>query len=157
VCSSDLEPRTVKQLAAVTKVPEGYLSKVMQSLSRAGLVRSQRGLHGGFTLERDPRELSILEVVNAVDPVNRIETCPLGLPSHGRHLCPMHRRLDDATALVEKAFSESTLAELLGEPGGRRPLCESPRSAAAGRAGAHPSAPRAARPSRPRAARTKRT
>ncbi len=123
-------PRTVKEIAVATKVPEGYLSKVMQALNRAGLVKSQRGLHGGFTLERDPASLTILEVVNAVDPVPRITTCPLGLPSHGADLCPMHRRLDEAAALVEKAFGESTLAELLAEPAASRPLCEFPRESA---------------------------
>ncbi len=119
-------PRTVREIAAATKVPEGYLSKVMQGLNRSGLVRSQRGLHGGFTIDRDPRELTILEVVNAVDPLPRITTCPLGLPSHGADLCPMHRRLDDAVAMVQKAFGESTLAELLEEPAHSTPLCEFP-------------------------------
>lgn len=118
--------RTVREIAAVTKVPEGYLSKVMQGLNRAGLVRSQRGLHGGFTLARDPREVTILEVVNAVDPLPRITSCPLGIPSHGADLCPMHRRLDDAVLLVQKAFGDSTLSELLAEPAASRPLCEFP-------------------------------
>jgi Rrf2 family transcriptional regulator, nitric oxide-sensitive transcriptional repressor len=119
--------RTVREIHKATRVPEGYLSKVMQALTRAGLVRSQRGLHGGFTLEKDPADLTILEVVNAVDPVSRILTCPLGLESHGEKLCPMHRRLDDAIAMVEEAFRGSTLAELLAEPGDSTPLCEFPR------------------------------
>ncbi len=118
--------RTVREIHQTTKVPEGYLSKVMQALTRAGLVRSQRGLHGGFTLAHDPRKLSILEVVNAVDPVQRIHSCPLELPTHGEDLCPMHRRLDDAAAMVEKAFADSTLAELLEEPSKSRPLCDFP-------------------------------
>ena len=124
------EARTVRQIAAGTKVPEGYLSKVMQSLGRAGLVRSQRGLHGGFSLDREAAELSILEVVNAVDPVVRIKTCPLGLAAHGRRLCPMHRRLDDAVAMVETAFGKSLLVELLAEPTTSKPLCDFPATAA---------------------------
>lgn len=120
------QPKTVRDIAERTLVPEGYLSKVMQGLCRAGLVRSQRGLYGGFTLEHDPASLSILDIVNAVDPLPRIRTCPLGLASHGTDLCPMHRRLDDATALVESAFRESTLAELLSAPASSKPLCEVP-------------------------------
>lgn len=121
-------PKTVRDIAERTLVPEGYLSKVMQGLSRAGLVRSQRGLYGGFTLERAPSELSILDIVNAVDPLPRIRTCPLGLPSHGDNLCPMHQRLDDATAMVEDAFRASTLADLLGggDPMAVVPLCDVP-------------------------------
>src|SRR4051812_23231734 len=89
-------PATIRQIAAATRVPEGYLAKILQSLSRAGLVQSQRGLHGGSVLARDPARISILEVVSAIAPLPRITSCPLQLPSHGVNLCPLHRRLDDA-------------------------------------------------------------
>ena len=88
--------------------------------------RSQRGLHGGFTLAKPARELSVWSVVDAVDPLQRIRTCPLGLKSHGVNLCHMHRRLDDAMAMVEKAFRSSNVAELLEEPTRSKPLCEFP-------------------------------
>ena len=42
-----------------------------------------------------PTEVTILDVVNAVDPIQRIKTCPLGLKTHGVRLCPLHRRMDD--------------------------------------------------------------
>ncbi len=116
-------PRTTEQIADVTRVPQAYLSKVMQSMARGGLVRSQRGIHGGFVLARSPAEMTILEVVNAVDPIQRIETCPLGIPSHGANLCPLHRRLDQALAAVEAAFGTTTLAEVLSEPTRSVPLC----------------------------------
>jgi Rrf2 family protein len=121
-------PQTTQQIAAVTLVPAGYLAKVMQGLVRAGLVRAQRGLHGGFNLVKPAAELTVLDVVQAVDPLRRITRCPLGLKGHAA-LCPLHRRLDGAVALVEQALSGSTIAELLREPGkhkGKRipkPLC----------------------------------
>src|SRR3954470_11607335 len=93
-------PATTKQIAAATRVPEGYLAKILQSLGRAGLVQSQRGLHGGSVLARDPAEVTIYDVVTASSPLPRIRTCPLGLPSHGTKLCAVHRRLDDALAMV---------------------------------------------------------
>ena len=120
------EPRTTQQIAEITRVPAGYLSKVMQSLARGGLVHSQRGLHGGFKLVKPPATLTVWEVVEAVDPLQRIHACPLGLKSHGVNLCPMHRRLDDACALVEEAFKASTVAELLAEPTRSKPLCDFP-------------------------------
>ena len=116
-------PRTTEQIAAVTRVPAAYLSKVLQNLARGGIVTSQRGLHGGFLLARKPSAITILEVVNAVDPIRRIRECPLGFAAHGVNLCPLHRRLDNALASVEKAFSESTLAEVLAEPSRSVPLC----------------------------------
>ena len=120
------EPCTTEEIAEVTRVPRAYLSKVLQALVRKGVVRSQRGIGGGITLAKSPAELTILEVVNAVDPIQRIRTCPLGLATHGIHLCPLHARLDKALALVEDAFRNSTLAEVLAEPSRSTPLCAFP-------------------------------
>jgi Rrf2 family nitric oxide-sensitive transcriptional repressor len=118
------EPQTTHQIAAATHVPSGYLSKVLQSLGRAGLVHSQRGLYGGFALVRDAATIRVIDVVTAVDPIRRIHSCPLELKTHGTELSAMHRRLDDAMAHIEHAFSESTVADLLAEPAGSRPLCD---------------------------------
>jgi len=118
--------RTTDQIAEATLVPRAYLSKVLQSLIRAGLVQSQRGLGGGMALARPASDLTILEVVNAVEPLARIRTCPLGLAAHGVHLCPLHSRLDAAIANVEEALGGTTLAELLAEPSRSVPLCPFP-------------------------------
>jgi Rrf2 family transcriptional regulator, nitric oxide-sensitive transcriptional repressor len=121
--------RTTQQIAASTRVPSSYLSKVMQALARAGVVNSQRGLHGGFTIVKPVDELSVWDVIQAVDPIQRIRSCPLGIKAHGLRLCPLHKRLDDALALVEKAFRDSTVADLLREPTKSKPLCEFPNLA----------------------------
>jgi Rrf2 family protein len=118
-------PQTTQQIAEITRVPAGYLAKVMQGLSRAGLVHAQRGLHGGFTLAVPAGELTVLDVVQAVDPLRRIKHCPLGIEGH-QSLCPLHRRLDNAVAMVEKALGDTTIAALLAEPKrGKvpKPLC----------------------------------
>lgn len=122
------EAQTSESLAAVTRVPHAYLSKVMKGLVAADLVRSQRGVKGGFVLARRPEEISILAVVNAIDPIERIATCPLKLSAHGKTLCPLHRRMDDALAQVESAFSQSTLADVMREPTSSIPLCDGPPS-----------------------------
>lgn len=114
-------PLTTHTIAIDSRVPPDYLIKVLQSLARAGLVASQRGKHGGHLLTRSPREISILEIVNAVDPICRIKTCPLDL--HGENLCPLHRKMDDALAATEAAFRSTNLAELLTGPAKGRPLC----------------------------------
>ena len=115
--------QSTREIATITRVPSPYLSKVMQALSRAGMVHPQRGVHGGFSLVRSPEEITIYDVINAVDPNRRIEGCPLGLLAHGVNLCPLHKRLDNAMAMVEAAFRESTLADLLAEPTESQPLC----------------------------------
>jgi Rrf2 family nitric oxide-sensitive transcriptional repressor len=104
---------TNQQIADQTKIPAGYLAKIMQALTRAGLASSQRGPNGGFLVTADPGRLTLLDVVRVTDPSHRIGTCPLGI--HGPHLCSLHRRLDDAAAAVESVLERTTLAELLAE------------------------------------------
>jgi Rrf2 family protein len=119
--------QTTDQIAKVTLVPRAYLSKVLQGLVRGGVVSSQRGIGGGMTLTKPASELTILEVVNAVEPIQRIRTCPLGLAAHGVRLCPLHKRLDNALATVEAAFHKTTLEEVLSEPSRSVPLCAFPK------------------------------
>lgn len=119
------------QMAEITRVPPGYLSKVLQVLRRGGLVRSKRGLGGGFTLSRPADKITVLEVVNAVDPVERITKCPLGISAHGAKLCALHAKLDAAIASVERSFAETTVAALLAENGKQTPFCDSCDAASA--------------------------
>ncbi len=114
---------TAQQIAVVGHIPSGYVSKVLQDLGRAGLVTSQRGPNGGFTLARNRALITVLEVINAVDPIRRIRICPLGIPQHGAKLCPLHQRLDDAIRTVEDAFGSTTIEQLIEpEEGGSRCL-----------------------------------
>ena len=115
------------RIAAETAVPPSYLAKVLQALARSGILTSRRGVGGGFQLDRDPDALTVLEVINAVDPLKRIGSCPLRLKTHGKHLCPMHARLDEAMSLVEEALGASTIREVMSEPGRPLPMVETKR------------------------------
>jgi len=117
-------PQKTSDIATRTKVPQAYLAKVLQGLRAQNIVRLQRGIGGGVTLVADPKDITILDVVNAVDPIQRIETCPLDLKSHGVKLCALHRRMDDAIMHMEDAFRSTTLAELLADPNPSVPLCD---------------------------------
>lgn len=119
LASGDAKPETAEALASRTQVPQGYLSKIMRDMVVAGLVDSQRGPRGGFTLAKDPGSVSILDIIAAVEPLQRIKGCPLNNPLHV-NLCPLHRRLDDAIAMIETAFRRSTLAEVVSESGAKR-------------------------------------
>ncbi len=122
LATSDDTLHITRDIAEATKVPSGYLSKVMQTLVKAGLIHSRRGIHGGFTLNLSPEEISILDVVNAVDPLQRIHSCPLGLPEHRDRLCPLHRRLDQSMKNIELTLGATTIAEVMIGPEGRVPL-----------------------------------
>jgi Rrf2 family protein len=113
------QARTAEDLSRESKIPADYLSKVLNLLARAGIVTGQRGRGGGFQTVKPASELTVLQVITAVDPVKRIKTCPLGLAAHGENLCPLHRKLDDAAKTIEEAFGSTTIGSLLAPA-----LCE---------------------------------
>ena len=110
-------------LAERTKIPRRYLHKVLQALVHGGLVDSQSGPGGGYGLCKAAENITILDVVNTVAPLERIRHCPLGLPSHTR-LCPLHKELDRVYAETEKAFARVTVAQLLRSTSKIVPLCD---------------------------------
>lgn len=112
-------PVTSECIAANTRVPAGYISKVMRDLVIGELVASFRGPHGGFVLTAKPEAITMFDVVDAVDPFRRIHKCPIDNPNH-TELCPLHRRLDDAMAEIERSFRAVTLAQML--EGGNIPV-----------------------------------
>lgn len=117
------QPASADQLAEVTKVPRRYLHKVLQDLVRGGLVRSQPGPGGGYALALSPDEITILAVVTAVAPLERIRHCPLGLPSHTT-LCPLHKELDRVYAYAEESLGRVTLGQLAKSKSKIVPLCD---------------------------------
>ncbi|TWU46899.1 RrF2 family transcriptional regulator [Rubripirellula reticaptiva] len=117
-------PLSADHLAEQTKVPRRYLTRVLQDLAAAGMVRSRPGPGGGYELSILPEELTILDVVNTVSPIQRIHICPLGLKSHSK-LCPLHAELDKAYAATEKSFANVTIRQLVDSTSPIIPLCES--------------------------------
>ena len=111
------------RLAHQTKVPRRYLQKVLQDLVAAELVTSRSGPGGGYALARPADQITILDVLNGVDPLQRIRSCPLGLTSHAS-LCPLHAELDKAFAATEAAFSQVTIQDVVQSTSRILPLCE---------------------------------
>lgn len=122
LASDSHQSQSADHLAEQTQVPRRYLATVLQSLVRAQLVQSRSGPGGGYALARAAEAITILDVVNAVSPLERIRHCPLGLPGHTQ-LCPLHQELDSAYAATEAAFSRVTIAQVLNAGGPIQPLC----------------------------------
>lgn len=116
-------PRTVTEIAAQTHVPANYLSKVLSLLSRAGLVESQRGLHGGSRLAQETEAITLLDILDAVDGRPRgVKACPMGsICSCGR--CPVCRLINGTVEEVLRRLGSKTLEDLVRE-GGCRPRAE---------------------------------
>lgn len=117
-------PLTTAVIAERAQVPKDYLAKILKQMGDAGLVRCVRGLNGGCTLAKPAEEISLLDVINSVDPIRRIEKCPLGLAEHRTHLCPLHSRLDESLATVQGTLANSSLWELSLACHPEKPLCE---------------------------------
>ncbi len=120
------ESLTTEQVADATQVPPAYLSKVLQALNRAQIVLTQRGSGGGVRLMLPAEQISVFDVVNAVDPVQRLDACPLGLAEHGTALCPMHAQLDKALEMIEQTLRATTVADLLDPSRRSEPRCRFP-------------------------------
>lgn len=111
-------------LAERTKVPANYLAKVLQQLAAAKLIVGRRGVGGGYKLAKGAADIRLIDVISAVTVVERIKTCPLGLPHHGPSLCALHRKTDEAAAAVIEVYNGVTLHDLLTDAGPNRPICD---------------------------------
>lgn len=115
---------TGKEISDLTQVPTRYLTKVLSYLIRAELVHGSRGVGGGYTLAAPPEKISLLDVVNAVEPIRRITTCPLQLSQHSGQLCALHRQLDEVISQTQNVLAHSTLADLAGNLDGCRSMID---------------------------------
>ncbi|QDT12028.1 RrF2 family transcriptional regulator [Planctomycetes bacterium K23_9] len=104
-----------KRIASDTQVPASYLSKILHDLASAGFLSSRRGVGGGFQLIISPDELTMLDVVNAVDPLKRITFCA-HVSKSSEPMCPMHQRLNQAIGLVQQTLGDATIAEVMQSP-----------------------------------------
>lgn len=86
------KPVLVKQIAEATGMPSSYLSKIIHSLARKGLVITQRGIGGGVTLARAATDISLLDLCVAMDEPAVQARCFLGTAQcTDERACPAHR------------------------------------------------------------------
>lgn len=119
------EPIGNQTIAEHTQIPPTFLSKILHQLVAAGILHSRRGARGGFTLSKVPESITVYDVVQAVDPLKRITTCPLGLTTHKHRLCPMHAKIDFAISQLEQSLRSTPITDLLSDPSRPVPMVES--------------------------------
>ena len=109
------------ELAEAAECPEQFLSKVLQSLTRAGLVTSHRGNTGGFELPRLHRNASILEVVEAIEGPLRLNLCLDSDHACGRQeWCPAHAVWAEAQKAMALVLKNATISGLSAQVTGRK-------------------------------------
>ncbi len=104
------QSRTAERITAVTGAPLATLSKVLQALARAGVIRSVRGPRGGVRLAQDTAQITVLDVVRAVDPVSHRRM----LRSEALGPC-LYRRLELLRQIAMLVLGRTTIAELAGQ------------------------------------------
>lgn len=122
-------PQTTQQIADACKAPPSYLAKVLQSLVREGVISAQRGPGGGFILERDVESLTLLDVVSAIEPIQRVKGCPLEIPGHVVELCPLHNVLDRALQACHDVLAQHRISEMVNQGCFARPQAVASRDA----------------------------
>jgi len=101
------------ELAAAADCPDQFLSKVLQSLTRAGLVVSHRGNTGGFELPTSARNATILDIVEAVEGPIRLNLCLLSDSTCDRsQWCPAHTVWAEAQAAMSAVLKRYTISDL---------------------------------------------
>jgi Rrf2 family protein len=111
------EISSLHEVGVEQDIPESFLAKIFQRLVHAGLVVSQRGAHGGFSLARLPSEITVREVVEAVDGPIALNGCVLW-PEDCRRSgdCRMHEVWMLAQERMMDVLGQVTLAELAPVP-----------------------------------------
>jgi FeS assembly SUF system regulator len=107
-------PRTARDLAAEVALPVPMVSKILKILARANILGSQRGAKGGYTLTRRPEDLSVAELITALDGPVALTQCAIspGLCDHEQS-CAVSNPWQVINQVVEYALSEVTLADLI--------------------------------------------
>lgn len=109
-------PALVRDIAHGLNIPTPYLAKIMQILSRARLVQSQKGPGGGLWLARPARQIRLLDVVAAVDTLSAFDRCVMGLAEcSAENWCPVHPYWSTIKQEILQLLEMKTISELARE------------------------------------------
>ena len=120
---------SARDLAQQVHLPLPIVSKILKILARDGLLRSHRGAKGGYSLERSPEDVSVVEIITAVDGPVGITECIDDTPGEcgQESVCPVRGNWQRINEAIRQALEDITLAEMVPPPqqglvtlGGRR-------------------------------------
>ncbi|POY35162.1 transcriptional regulator [Solitalea longa] len=104
---------SIKDIAYEIDSPEHFTAKILQTLSRQGIVSSTKGPNGGFYIEKDSSPIPIINVIKAIDGPKPLDTCVLGLKAcNDLEPCPMHKDYKGIKQNLLALFSTKTIQDL---------------------------------------------
>ena len=108
----------IKKIGSDLGLPTPFLAKILQMLAKQKILSSSKGPHGGFSLLKDPREITLLDIVNTIDGYDTFTNCVMhngsceGVEKDGKH-CPLHKDYEKSRKELIKLFSNRTIHELV--------------------------------------------
>lgn len=94
-------------------IPASFLSKIFQNLAKAGMVSSFRGSGGGFVLAKDPHQINLLDVLEAIEGRLALNVCISdGILCENKPTCPVHPVWREAQDQVEQILARHSFADL---------------------------------------------
>jgi Rrf2 family protein len=107
-------PVLITEISESQEVPKSYLSKIMQQLVHSGLVRSRRGINGGFTLARPAESITLKETIEAVEGPIHLNVCLIRKGEcHRDDFCPVHPVWQEAQRRLSEVLDGKTMADLV--------------------------------------------
>ncbi len=109
---------SIKDISQQLNISFHFLTKILQLLTRAGLLSSITGPHGGVQLARDSRHISLRDIIQAIEGPEVFSDCLLGLYfCHDRHPCPVHHDWQPMREQINSYLANTTLAALAQQIG----------------------------------------
>lgn len=106
-------PVLAREIAARTKVPPHYLSRILRDAVREGLLESARGIGGGFRLTHPPAKVRLIDVLSPFDDVLARSRCPFGQPMcNDAHPCGFHEHWKPIAEAYRHMLEQTTLADV---------------------------------------------
>lgn len=106
-------PMLQREISDRLDIPTDFLGKILQSLSRSGLVSSQKGRNGGFRLAKPAQDISPLEIISALDGSAFLRECVLGFPGcHDDSPCPVHSQWGGIRQEITEVLQNQNLQQL---------------------------------------------
>lgn len=107
------ETVSAAELATPLNCPPAYLSQILSKLKPSGILKSRRGLNGGVYLARSPEEITLMEVIEAIDGTKFFTQCFLGIEGCG-HIepCPFHTFWSQERDKIKNWLTETNFSEI---------------------------------------------
>ncbi len=106
-------PVMIDAVSRDESIPKSFLAKIFQDLAKAGILRSQRGAGGGFVLARTPDQITILQIIEAIDGKIALQRCLGEVPECERmEACALCNLFEQAQDRLKEVFGQTTLADL---------------------------------------------